>query len=209
LSGDRALRLTLSFALIGWFAVPALADGDVRAGQEIYAVCAGCHGFAGEGNAAVHAPKLAGLAAWDIARQLDHFRRGIRGTAEADRFGKLMATMALALADARATEDVVAHITQLPPVKSRRTLSGNAERGREQYALCGACHGAQGEGNEPLNAPKLAGLDDWYTVVQLEAFKQGVRGSHPEDVYGQQMRAIAAAVDTQQAIDIASFIATL
>jgi cytochrome c oxidase subunit 2 len=203
------LRLTPSLALIGWFAVPVLADGDLRAGQEIYAVCAGCHGFAGEGNAAVHAPKLAGLAAWDIARQLDNFRRGVRGNAGTDRFGRQMATMALALADARATEDVVAYITQLPPVTSRRTLSGDVARGRERYALCAACHGPQGEGSETLNAPKLAGLDDWYVVVQLEAFKQGVRGSHPEDIYGQQMRSIASAVDIQQAIDIASFIATL
>jgi cytochrome c oxidase subunit II len=205
----RALRLAVSFAVLSCLALPVFAAGDVRAGRELYAVCAGCHGFAGEGNAAVRAPKLAGLAAWDMLRQLDHFRRGLRGTAEQDRYGTQMATMALALVDARATEDVIAYVVQLPPRASLPTVNGDVARGREQYALCAACHGAQGEGSEQLNAPKLAGLDDWYVVAQLEGFKQGLRGTHADDVFGQQMRSIAALLETQQALDVAAFIGTL
>ena len=52
---------------------------------------------------------------------------------------------------------------------------------------CIACHGAKGEGNKALNAPKLTGLSDWYAVTQLKHFKSGVRGSHADDTYGKQM----------------------
>ncbi len=203
------MRVGLSLALVACLALPVFAAGDVRAGREAFAVCAGCHGFAGEGNASVRAPRLAGLADRDVARQLDNFRRGLRGTAEQDRYGRQMATMALALADSRATEDVIAYLALLPARESPRTVSGDVERGRERYALCAACHGARGEGNEQLNAPALAGLDDWYIEAQLDAFKQGWRGSLAEDSFGQQMRSIAMLIEPEQSRDVAAFIATL
>ena len=40
-------------------------------------------------------------------------------------------------------------------------------RARPRYATCMACHGAQGEGNQLLNAPKLAGQPGWYLARQL------------------------------------------
>jgi cytochrome c oxidase subunit 2 len=202
------VRYTLWIALLCGYAASALG-ADTRAGQALYAVCAGCHGFAGQGNATIGAPKLAGLDAWNLVRQLDNFRHGVRGTVAQDRNGKQMATMALAVPDSRATEDVVAYIGQLSPTASSATVHGDAEQGRNRYALCAACHGAQGEGLEQLGAPKLAGLDDWYVVAQLRAFKEGLRGTHSDDTYGQQMRAIAASLENEQALlDIAAVIDT-
>jgi cytochrome c553 len=60
------------------------------------------------------------------------------------------------------------------------------------YKTCAACHGARGEGNIALNAPALVNLDRWYLVRQLENFRDGVRGTHPEDLYGMQMAAQAS-----------------
>jgi len=37
------------------------------------------------------------------------------------------------------------------------------------------------------NAPRLAGMDDWYLVRQLNNFQAGIRGGHPRDQYGSQM----------------------
>ena len=48
--------------------------------------------------------------------------------------------------------------------------------------------GPDAKGNKVLNAPNLTGLQDWYLVRQLKNFKKGIRGAHPEDTYGQQMR---------------------
>ena len=53
---------------------------------------------------------------------------------------------------------------------------------------CSSCHGPQGEGNVGANAPALAGLDAPYLLRQLQHFRDGVRGAHPDDVNGAVMR---------------------
>ena len=72
------------------------------------------------------------------------------------------------------------------------------------------CHGANGEGNKALNSPKIAGLPDWYVERQLHNFKNGIGGVHPKDIYGQQMRPMAMALASDQAIrDITAYVSTL
>ena len=39
---------------------------------------------------------------------------------------------------------------------------GDATKGKAAYAVCAACHGANGMGNKALNAPKIAGQEPWY-----------------------------------------------
>lgn len=86
--------------------------------------------------------------------------------------------------------------------------AGDADKGQPLYAVCGSCHGAQGEGNQSLNAPRLAGQEDWYIVRQLQNFKTGVRGSNPQDTYGMQMAPMAQILPNDQAIeDVAAYIA--
>ncbi len=57
--------------------------------------------------------------------------------------------------------------------------------------LCTACHGENGSGNPALKSPPIAGLPRWYVTLQLERFRNGLRGAHPEDSTGMQMAAIA------------------
>ena len=64
-------------------------------------------------------------------------------------------------------------------------------------------------GNQNLNAPKIAGLPDWYLIKQLKGFKKGYRGKHPQDVYGQQMRPMAIALDEKAILNVSVYIATL
>ena len=66
--------------------------------------------------------------------------------------------------------------------------------------MCAGCHGVQGEGNPALNAPQIAGLQDWYVTAQLEHFKTGIRGGNPADTYGAQMIGLAAALPDSQTI---------
>jgi cytochrome c553 len=88
--------------------------------------------------------------------------------------------------------------------------AGDAERGKTLYATCGACHGPNGEGMEALNAPKLAGQEEWYLVRQLQNFKAGVRGNNPRDTYGMQMAPMAQTLPDDQAMqDVAAYIKTL
>jgi cytochrome c oxidase subunit 2 len=188
----------------------AWAQTDLVAGERLYEVCAGCHGFSGEGNALVNAPKLAGLETWYLTGQIHNFGAEIRGSADGDVHGQRMAAMAKALKTEREVADVVAYIATLPMASSPATIDGDADTGRAEFATCAACHGEDGSGNATVASPGIAGLDDWYLVEQLRLFADGLRGAHPEDTGGQQMRAIAASfADEQTRRDLAAFIRTL
>ncbi|MCJ8302134.1 c-type cytochrome [Shewanella sp.] len=88
--------------------------------------------------------------------------------------------------------------------------AGDLQLGKNLYASCAACHGNNGQGNETLNAPMLAGQPAWYLTRQLNYYKTQVRGSHQQDIYGQQMAAMAnTLVDAKAIKDVTAYIASL
>lgn len=87
--------------------------------------------------------------------------------------------------------------------------AGDAAAGQAAYATCQACHGASGEGNELLNAPRLAGLDGWYIERQLHNFRSGLRGAHEQDTFGKQMVAFASMLDATATRNVIAYLATL
>jgi len=88
--------------------------------------------------------------------------------------------------------------------------AGDAATGKTLYAICSACHGASGEGMAALNAPANAGQDSWYMTRQLKNFRAGIRGAHPDDAFGAQMRPMAMVLADDQAIaDVVAYIASL
>lgn len=201
----------------GWLAAlptfsqaQALAKADPAAGAGQFAVCTACHGQNGEGNPALNAPRLAGQADWYLARQLHHFREGLRGQHEGDAFGAQMRAFAAMLPDETAIRNVAAYIEALPGAEHPATVTGNVARGHRLYATCAACHGAQGQGIWALNAPRLADMSDWYMVRQLLNFQHGVRGTHTADYYGWQMAAMADSLKDERSInDVVAYINTL
>ena len=62
-------------------------------------------------------------------------------------FGKMMAPMAATLADDTAIADVAAYIASLPDAPAAATIKGDVDKGRQRYATCAACHGADGRGH--------------------------------------------------------------
>jgi len=181
--------------------VAARPAGDPVAGKDLYAACGACHGEQGEGNQALNAPKLSGQGGWYLHRQIAHFKQGTRGGDDKDANGKLMAQMAATLADRAAIDHVVAYIETLPDKPAPPSVSGNARRGHARYATCGSCHGADGLGIQATNAPRLKGMSDWYMAAQLRNFRDGVRGGHPNDLYGSQMSLMAGMLRDEQAIN--------
>ena len=87
--------------------------GDATRGQKLYATCVACHGADGAGNEQMNSPPLTGTHDWYLERQIQNFRRGIRGADPADTFGALMRPMAMTLPDDQAVRDVVAYIMTL------------------------------------------------------------------------------------------------
>lgn len=87
---------------------------------------------------------------------------------------------------------------------------GNASKGEELYIFCGSCHGANGEGNEVLNTPNLAGQRDQYLRRQLRNYKNNIRGNDSKDDFGFQMRAMTLTLTDEQKIDdVIAYIGTL
>ena len=186
------------------------ADGDAEKGKVLFTVCMACHGEDGEGNAVLNAPATGGQDEWYVIRQLNNFRAGVRGAHADDIFGAQMRPMALTLVDEQAVIDVAAYVATLPVPELATTIEGNADAGKKAFVVCVACHGANGEGNVSLNAPRLSGQYDWYIKRQLENFKTGVRGTDPKDIYGAQMRPMAMILATdEQVLDVTAYIATL
>jgi cytochrome c oxidase subunit 2 len=183
--------------------------GDAAAGQALFGTCTACHGAQGEGNETLNAPKLAGQQPWYLARQLHNFKSGVRGSMPGETIAAQMVPMAQLLDD-KGVDDVVAHIATLPDQRAGATLKGDLDRGKELYVTCSSCHGADGEGVWSTRAPRLAGMSDWYLARQLENFRRGNRGRHPQDFYGTQMASLSRMVhDEQSERDLVAYINTL
>lgn len=78
--------------------------------------------------------------------------------------------------------------------------AGDAAAGQSKSAVCGACHGADGNSMIP-NFPKLAGQGEAYTLKQLNDIKSGAR-EVPE------MAGIVPGLSDQDMADLAAFYAS-
>jgi cytochrome c oxidase subunit II len=88
--------------------------------------------------------------------------------------------------------------------------AGDIERGKQLFAVCAACHGPNAEGMQEMNAPALAGREEWYLKRQLANFKSGIRGGDSRDTYGRQMAPMAQILQDDQAIaDVAAYLSSL
>ena len=188
----------------------AKAAGNADIGAAQYGVCAACHGQQGEGIVAMNAPKLAGQSAWYLKRQITNYKRGLRGTDPNDTFGQQMIGMVATLADEQAIDNVVAYIRTFPDNPPDATVTGDVMAGAGEYRVCAYCHGKDGAGVQALNAPRLAGMSDWYLERQLQNFRDDVRGAHPQDYYGFQMGLMGQSLFDEQAMtDLVAYINTL
>lgn len=203
------MRLSARLAIVAaaWLLVVAFSAvaADIDPG-----LCTLCHGADTRGNAAVRAPRLAGLQPWYLSAQIRAYQASLRGAHPADLPGNEMRFIAATLTDETAVAKVLARFSKSSPSTPEPTVAGDVARGGQLYTPCAACHGSRGEGSESLKAPALAGGSDWYQLAQLRNFRLGLRGTDPADLPGQQMRAAAAALpDDGAAADVVAYLNTL
>ena len=187
------------------------AAGEIVAAPEGLQHCVVCHGVELIGNRSVDAPNLSVLSNWYVERQLQSYRRGFRAPhgSTADLIGREMQPMAAALDD-ESIKAALAFVDRVPERSAATTVNGDAQRGGKLYTGCATCHGARGEGNRSLDAPRLAGQSDWYLVRQLENYRSGARGAAADDILGALMRASTTTLVDAQAIDhVVSYINSL
>jgi cytochrome c553 len=87
--------------------------------------------------------------------------------------------------------------------------AGNAEAGQEKVAVCGACHGADGNSAAP-NFPKLAGQGERYLFKQLQDIKAGSSPTAEPGVGRKvlEMTGILDPYSDQDLADIAAYFAS-
>lgn len=185
---------------------------DVAQGRALFALCTQCHGENGGGNQDALAPAIAGLPAWYVEGQLLKFRSGQRGLHAGDTGGLRMYPMSQWLQSDEEIKAVSAWVANLPAVEPPVTLAepGDAAKGAGYYAVCSACHGPDGSGNQGMGAPPLTGLNDWYLLSSIEKYKKSIRGSLPGDSLGPAMIGMVATLPDEQAVrDVIAHIQSL
>ncbi len=209
-SDARRPRALLAAALAAgpMLAAAAMPGAD---GKALFATCVACHGPRGEGLPATGAPNIAGSEAWYVERQLKNFATGLRGAQAGDSYGAAMRAGTAMLRSDGDRAAVAAYVAGLPRARATGTATAVTDNGRNYFnAICSACHGSSGLGNEALGAPRLTGLPAAYLARQLAAFKSGQRGAQNGDRLGAQMRSIAAMLpDARTEQDVIAYAASL
>ena len=205
------LGLTLAVAIAAGCEGGGAMSGIAR-GQALYDTCVPCHGENGAGAQDLRAPSIAGLPQWYVEAQLNKFSKAHRGQHPDDLEGARMRPMARTLKNEAEIKAVAEYVAKMPIRKPATTLAGgNAEAGKARYdGLCVTCHGPDGRGNQDLGSPDLTHQADWYMLSQLQKFKSGMRGAHPEDITGAQMAAMSQTLEDEQAMkDVIAYIRSL
>ena len=179
-------------------ATPAAPD-LARAQTLVTGVCAACHGPDGNSVIPVN-PRLAGMPAQYITRQLTHFKSGVRANPVMLGMSASLTPEDMKALGAYFSKQKPATLDAKDPslLKAGQALyrGGDAATG---LPACAGCHQPDGSGL-PAKYPRLAGQHPEYQYAQLQAFKTGARGADKEgkDVNGKIMAAIAAKMtDTQ------------
>jgi cytochrome c oxidase subunit 2 len=193
-----------AIALTSWIGTVLMWGSASFAAESanLFTQCAACHGNKGEGNATLNAPAIAGQDAAYLERQLHNFRNRRRGGNQSDALAAPMQAAATALTDDAAVAKIASFVANLPKTVSAPPARGNLHNGNNLYqGKCGACHGGQAEGNPALKAPRLAGLDAPYIKRQFGQFRNGVRGTDPQDSPGRQMAMMAQTIPAERDLD--------
>ena len=188
------------------FCAGAKAEGetpaiDLELGEEINETCAGCHGEYGQGSIDGEYPRLAGLTAEYIARQLRNFKQRKRINIPMLPYSNERELPEEDLVSIAAYLASIQLPTKLPPINEAEfdalkrlqaskkvvniaTYQGDLKAGRKFYKKeCASCHGQDGYGDDNKGIPQLAGQYSLYLLKQVENIRTGERfHDDPDDV---------------------------
>jgi cytochrome c553 len=179
-------------------AKPDLGKGEASFG----AVCVACHGPDGNSVMPIY-PKLSQQHPEYLVKQLQEFKATKRAN-------PIMLGFATMLSDedmknisywvaSKASKPGVAKDKELVALGERIYRGGIADR---QVPACAGCHSPNGAGI-PAQYPRLAGQNAEYAVLQLTAFRDGVRNN------SLQMTQVAAKMNDREIKAVADYVAGL
>lgn len=179
-------------------AKPDLGKGEASFG----AVCAACHGPDGNSVMPIY-PKLSQQHPEYLVKQLQEFKNTKRAN-------PIMLGFATMLSDedmkniaywvaTKPSKPGAAKDKDLVALGERIYRGGIADR---QVPACAGCHSPNGAGI-PAQYPRLAGQNAEYAVLQLTAFRDGLRGN------SLQMAQVAAKLNDREIKAVADYVAGL
>jgi cytochrome c553 len=206
-----ARRTALAGALAGLLvlAAPAGAGAPERA-ELLAARCAFCHGEGGRSVSPLW-PALAAQPEAYLADQLRAYALGADGPRQNMTAAQMYAiaqwlsdeeikTLAAYFAAERSARGVARTGVRAMTAAERKTAEALHKHGTEAVPACASCHGAGGEGEASLRAPRLAGQHARYFERQMQAYRDGTR-IDPAGV----MQAIAEALTPDETAALAGF----
>lgn len=169
--------------------------------------CEACHGV--DGNSLVGMwPKIAGLDAQYIYKQLKDFQLGTEGP----RYDPTMFPLIQNLTDQELANLAAYYASQQMSIGE--AAPDKIELGQKIYRggivtsgvpACAACHGARGDGNYLAGFPRLGGQNSEYVVAQLKKFRDGQRSNDVNSM----MHGVASKMSDIEIEAIASYVAGL
>ena len=145
---------------------------DVANGLAIYRECAACHQPEGWGSTTGSVPQIAGQHANVVIKQLADFRTGNRDSALMIPYASVES-----IGGAQALANVAAYISTLEiSVVNGQGSGSDLELGKGLYQEhCADCHGASGEGNNDILAPRIQAQHYKYLLRQFQSIRDGKR----------------------------------
>lgn len=186
-------QIPITLAALGMLAFAAIAQsapGDPEKGATAAATCIGCHQADGGGKhieGGESWPRLAGLDAGYIAKQIHDFKNGTRKNASMMAFANMLTDQQVS--------DVAAYYAHLKPTQGEggeKASPAILERGEQianrgdwsQYIVsCKSCHGPGNRG-AGSDFPGIAGQHAGYIEAQLKAWQEGTRKNDPQNLMG-------------------------
>lgn len=165
-------------------------EGDAERGAAAAGVCTACHQADGSGKNVPGGeswPRLAGLDAAYIAKQLHDYQSGERSNASMMPFANMLGEQQIA--------DVASYYASLPATQgdgSEDADEATLKRGKQlaergdwsaYIVSCNSCHGPGGRGAGEV-FPGIAGQHAGYIKAQLQAWKAGTRKNDTQDLMG-------------------------
>lgn len=196
--------LALAVALAGLLLVVPMASAQSAVPlAERITFCAGCHGT--DGNSVIpENPKLSGLDAGYLVRQLADFKSGKRKS--------LVMGGIIQLVDQSEFPALAEYFSNQKPAPGAPTDARLVAQGKEIFdegivgtavPACSGCHNDDGSGTEKY--PRVAGQNVAYVVQQLLNFKSGERANDSRAL----MQAVARRMNEKEVRAVAEYVATL
>lgn len=166
-------------------------------GAELYASCASCHMADGSGRSDGEVPRVAGQSEKVLVHKLRKLRDG-------SSYLPVMLPFARALSADEVLE-VSRYMADLSTITAgilaQTVRAADRPAATKYQEYCSACHGAKGQGNDILLAPKLCGQHSAYLVRRMSETKQNLRGDADSG-----MAAILNVIEKSDQIEISQWL---